>query len=74
MKLGEWLTAKRMSHEEFASRIGSDRSTVTRYVSGERMPRREMMGRILAETGGDVTANDFMTERDASADRPEAAA
>lgn len=60
MTLGEWLAANRVSHDDFAGRIGRDRSSVTRYVSGERMPRPAVMARISRETRGQVTANDFV--------------
>lgn len=60
MTLSEWLRSQNMSHEEFAERIGRDRSAVTRYVNGTRMPRREVLEQIADVTDGAVTANDFV--------------
>lgn len=60
MKLGDWLAAHGLTHEDFASRIGRDRASVTRYVSGERTPRPATMRRIAEATGNAVTANDFV--------------
>lgn len=61
MTLGEWVRTKGMSHDDLAARLGCDRSTVSRYVSGHRMPRRPVLERITEITGGEVTANDFLT-------------
>lgn len=36
MKLGEWLRAKGMGQEEFASRAGVSQSQVSRLVAGKR--------------------------------------
>jgi DNA-binding transcriptional regulator YdaS (Cro superfamily) len=67
MTLAEWLAVNHVSHDDFAARIGAKRSSVTRYVSGERMPRPEKLAAIARETGGLVTANDFV----GSVDRPD---
>lgn len=61
MTLKEWLTRKNVSISEFQKRIGvNSYSTVRRYVLGERVPRPAIMRKIIAETGGKVTANDFV--------------
>jgi len=60
MQLSEWLQKHGVSQDEFADRIKCDRTSVTRYVNGRRMPRREVLARIVAETSGAVTANDFL--------------
>jgi transcriptional regulator with XRE-family HTH domain len=60
MHLAEWLQKNGVSQDEFADRIKCDRTSVTRYVNGRRMPRREVLARIVAETSGAVTANDFL--------------
>lgn len=67
MTLAEWLTANRVSHDDFAARIGATRSSVTRYASGERIPRPPKMAAIARETGGQVTANDFVASATATA-------
>lgn len=61
-----------MTAAEFGRRIGRDKSTVARYCDGERIPDRDTMPRIVAETGGAVTANDFYAGHGASAE-PEVA-
>lgn len=76
MTLSDWLRQSRLSHDEFADRIGCDRSSVTRYVHGNRMPRPEVLRRIAEVTGGAVTANDFVApaaDDDEARDAPEAA-
>lgn len=61
MKLRDWLDKQRMTREGFAALIGTDHSTVTRYVHG-RMPKREILNRIVSATDGEVTANDFLAD------------
>lgn len=60
MRLGDWLKAKNKNASEFAPLIGVGVSAVTRYVNGDRVPRPEIMVKIFEETGGAVTANDFV--------------
>lgn len=43
----------------FAESIKSTATSVSRYVTGERIPEPEIMQRIFDATGGLVTANDF---------------
>ncbi|SDC29993.1 hypothetical protein SAMN05444678_102236 [Sphingomonas sp. YR710] len=57
--LGEWLDEENVPVVVFAVRIGRSPQAVRRYVNGERIPDRETMPLIVAETGGKVTANDF---------------
>ena len=59
MKLADWLKRKNLSHRAFAKRIGRPQPTISRYVSGERIPNTDMMGLIYKATGGAVSANDF---------------
>lgn len=59
MTLGDYLIERRITIEEFGRRIGRSHTSVSRYVNGQRMPDRETMVRIVAETGGLVTPNDF---------------
>jgi len=62
VKLDAWLKREGMSREEFSSEIGRSMTSLSRYISGERMPRPAVMRRIAAVTGGSVTANDFTGE------------
>ena len=63
--LEKFLISRGLTQEAFAELIGSTQESVSRYISGERTPRRDVMVRIIAATDGDVTANDFLP-RDAS--------
>lgn len=59
MRLGDYLERHRLTQTEFAKVIGADQGQIARYVSGERLPRRDVMQRIIDATHGEVTANDF---------------
>jgi transcriptional regulator with XRE-family HTH domain len=59
MRLRQYLTARKIPIAVFAARIGVSTQAVHRYVSGERLPRRDVMERIQAVTGGAVQPNDF---------------
>ena len=70
MRLGEWLETKRKSGRELARILTIDASSVTRYVNGERVPHPRIMAKIIAATGGQVTANDFVGALAAEEDEP----
>lgn len=59
MKLADWLREQKLTFTAFAARIDVSPETVRRYAAGERIPEREVMPRIVAETDGKVQANDF---------------
>lgn len=61
MQLRDWLLKQNMTHEAFGALVGGKarRSTVTRWVNGSRIPRRDEMAKIASVTGGEVTAADF---------------
>lgn len=59
MTLKEWLSEKGIEPGAFAERIGRTAESVRRYLNGDRIPDRQTMPLIVAETGGRVTANDF---------------
>lgn len=61
MRLQTYLERNDLLIADFADRIGVSPQSVHRYLSGERVPRRDVMERILVATGGDVSANDFFT-------------
>lgn len=69
MKLQEWLDETGESVPGFAKRIDRTPEAVRRYAAGKRIPDRETMPRIVEETEGKVTANDFF-----DIDAPESAA
>lgn len=66
MRLREYLLAREISMTVFAERIGVSPQAVHRYLNGERLPRREVMERIKAETRGAVQPNDFFCSAEAA--------
>lgn len=58
--LADYLHEQSISTEEFARRLKVDPISVGRYLRGERRPNWTVMRRIVKETGGVVTPNDFM--------------
>lgn len=59
MKLADYLAKTQTTHAAFAARIGVSQAAVSRYAAGHRVPEAPQMLRIVAETAGAVTANDF---------------
>lgn len=60
MQLKQFLIENNLSAAEFGRLIGvRSRMTICRYVSGERMPDRSVMPKIVEVTHGAVTPNDF---------------
>lgn len=53
------LFENKISFPTFAETIGVSVQAVHRYVSGERVPRHEVMERIATATGGRVQPNDM---------------
>jgi len=67
MQLREYLSAEKVSIPDFARAIEVSVQTVHRYLSGQRMPRPEIMQKIKEETGGAVQPNDFFADAKAEA-------
>ena len=63
--LDEWLAARRppRNREWLAERLGVHKSTLSRIISGQQWPGRDLVGAIARLTKGDITADDFMSER-----------
>lgn len=59
MKLRQWLDIPGNSASRLAEQLGVSLSTITRAAEGVTIPSRKLMPRIVAATGGAVTANDF---------------
>lgn len=65
MKLSDWLDTPnsdgtRKLRSAFADAINVTPQMISAYCSGKSWPTRETMERIVRETGGAVTANDFL--------------
>lgn len=66
MKLSAYIKKQRITAAEFAARIGVNKSTVSRWIESEDHPQPlyrpnwSQIDKIVRETDGDVTANDFM--------------
>jgi 3,4-dihydroxy 2-butanone 4-phosphate synthase / GTP cyclohydrolase II len=61
MKLAEWLVSRRVKRVDFARAIGVSPGAVTLFCRGERAwISRDTAERIVAETRGAVTPNDFL--------------
>ena len=58
--LGEYLSNNGISFVCFAQKLGTSPETVRRYSVGERMPRPEIMHRIVSATSGKVTLVDLV--------------
>lgn len=63
MTLREYLASKKISETDFAELIGTSQAAVHRYCKGVRMPKPSIMDKIIAKTGGKVTAGDFYASR-----------
>jgi DNA-binding transcriptional regulator YdaS (Cro superfamily) len=61
MKLSDWLKETKTTKYRFAERIGVRPSVVTDYCKGRYCPRPKIAEAIIRETGGQVTANDFLS-------------
>lgn len=72
MNLEDYMTREGLTDAAFAEKISVDAVTVGRYRRRERMPRREIMKRINAETSGAVTADDFFPPVTPTEPKPEA--
>ena len=64
MHLRKYLADKDLTAAEFAERIGVQPLAVRRYLNGDRRPAWDVLKRIKDETGGAVSASDFLNEVD----------
>jgi len=65
MKLSEWLDlpnpdGSKKRRDEFAARIDVTPQMISAYCAGKIWPGKERMEKIVRETGGAVTPNDFV--------------
>lgn len=62
MTLSDFLEKKSIRQTDFAEQIGMSSAYVSMLCRGKIWPSRDVLHRIVAATGGKVTANDFMKE------------
>jgi transcriptional regulator with XRE-family HTH domain len=65
MNLRPYLDENGISPAEFARRIRVELASVHRYLNGERIPRLDILERIVHATDGAVQANDFFASAQA---------
>ena len=61
MRIEEYLRENGLTIAAFAERIGVSEAAMGRYIAGKRTPRRDILARIMAETGGQVRHEDILT-------------
>ncbi len=62
MKLIDYMRLHTLRPEDIADRVGDvSPSGVRKWMSGERIPRRDQMERLAIVTAGAVLPNDFFT-------------
>jgi DNA-binding transcriptional regulator YdaS (Cro superfamily) len=69
MKLSDWFAipnadGSRRRKDDFAAAIGVTPQIISAYCNDRIWPGRERMEAIARETGGEVTANDFVSVPD----------
>ena len=60
MLLNDWMIKVGMTDAEMATKICCSRSAISRYRSGERMPRPEVLTKLVDVTSGEVMPMDFV--------------
>ncbi len=62
MRLADYLTNNSIKRIDFAARVGVSPQTITGWCDGTFWPSKKNVERVVAETDGAVTPNDFMVE------------
>lgn len=60
MGLNEWMQDNGYTDQKLSDKIGVSRSAITQYRSGARMPRPEIMLKLVAATDSQVGPLDLM--------------
>ena len=63
MKLKEYLKLNKISNKEFSKLIGITPVSLSRYISGERIPEKEIVLKIFEFTHGSVSPDDFYFQK-----------
>lgn len=72
MRFAKYLTDHGHSDADFAARIGVTRQAIHRFKTGQRIPNRATMAKIVEATGGAVTPDSFFDIASPSPDLKEA--
>ena len=59
MKLKSFLRFNGISNKEFSKNLGISNVSLSRYMSGNRLPNTKILNKIYQLTDGLVDANDF---------------
>lgn len=59
MKLREYLDDRKIPANDFGGIVGVSSHAVLKWIRGERVPRPEIMEKIVKATSGVVQPNDF---------------
>ena len=60
MTLNEWMKDNGFTDQKLSDKIGVSRSAITQYRSGARMPRPEIMLKLVAATDNQVGPLDLL--------------
>ena len=71
MKLKTYLKLFKISNLDFSEKIGISSVSLSRYISGERLPEKSILNKIFKLTDGLVDANDFFLDSGPSLDLSE---
>ena len=63
MNLKLFLKIFNISNKKFANTIGVSPVSLSRYVTGERIPEKKVLNKIFLQTSGLVDANDFFIKK-----------
>lgn len=58
--LARWMKEAGINDAQLAEKAGCDRTTITRLRQGKVTPSLALVARIVAASGGGLSANDFM--------------
>ena len=57
--LDEWIINQVSTRKEFAGKLDISVATLSRYLSRDRVPKPEIMRKIIEATGGAITPENF---------------
>ena len=63
MNLKEYLKLFKISNLNFSKSLGISNVSLSRYISGDRLPEKKILEKIFEITDGLVDANDFYLEK-----------